>query len=60
MAGLLAREQVTVLNQTPSAFYQLAQAAPDGGALRVVVFGGEALDAGRLAGWRPVAGGRGW
>nr|UNQ78295.1 non-ribosomal peptide synthetase [Microbispora sp.] len=54
---LLAREQVTVLNQTPSAFYQLMQADaqnPDIGdalALRWVVFGGEALDVERLAGW---------
>ncbi|MFI9764405.1 amino acid adenylation domain-containing protein [Streptomyces sp. NPDC051963] len=52
---LLAREQVTVLNQTPSAFYQLIQAdAAAGGqelALRYVVFGGEALDLNRLADW---------
>ncbi|WP_210589233.1 non-ribosomal peptide synthetase [Streptomyces sp. GESEQ-35] len=52
---LLARERVTVLNQTPSAFYQLIQAdAQDPGqelALRYVVFGGEALDLNRLADW---------
>ncbi|MFE7310821.1 amino acid adenylation domain-containing protein, partial [Streptomyces sp. NPDC057546] len=54
---LLARERVTVLNQTPSAFYQLMQAdeeAPETGrrlALRTVVFGGEALEHTRLAGW---------
>ncbi|UED85076.1 non-ribosomal peptide synthase/polyketide synthase [Streptomyces profundus] len=56
---LLATERVTVLNQTPSAFYQLiqadAEAATDPGAgelaLRTVVFGGEALDPGRLAPW---------
>ncbi|MEU6770339.1 amino acid adenylation domain-containing protein [Streptomyces sp. NPDC046759] len=52
---LLAREQVTVLNQTPSAFYQLVQAdaqAPGRDlALRYVVFGGEALDLNRLADW---------
>ncbi|MFC7984950.1 amino acid adenylation domain-containing protein [Streptomyces sp. NPDC057336] len=52
---LLARERVTVLNQTPSAFYQLAQAdadAPDRElALRYVVFGGEALDLNRLTDW---------
>ncbi|MBD0671976.1 non-ribosomal peptide synthase/polyketide synthase, partial [Streptomyces sp. CBMA156] len=54
---LLAREGVTVLNQTPSAFYQLMQAdqeAPRTGrelALRTVVFGGEALEPARLAGW---------
>ncbi|MFB9251457.1 non-ribosomal peptide synthetase [Sphaerisporangium melleum] len=55
--GLLAREGVTVLNQTPSAFYQLMQADqhnPGLGAalrLRTVVFGGEALDPPRLADW---------
>ncbi|MFJ6381721.1 non-ribosomal peptide synthase/polyketide synthase [Kitasatospora sp. NPDC092039] len=54
---LLVNEGVTVLNQTPSAFYQLAQAeaqSPALGAelrLRTVVFGGEALDAGRLREW---------
>ncbi|WP_369392750.1 amino acid adenylation domain-containing protein [Streptomyces sp. CG1] len=55
--ALLAEEQVTVLNQTPSAFYQLMQAdsdAPEIGArlsLRYVIFGGEALDLGRLEAW---------
>ncbi len=52
---LLARERVTVLNQTPSAFYQLVQADADAPgqdlALRYVVFGGEALDLNRLADW---------
>ncbi|ESU46941.1 amino acid adenylation [Streptomyces sp. HCCB10043] len=54
---LLVRERVTVLNQTPSAFYQLVQAeaeAPDAGsrlALRFVIFGGEALDHRRLTEW---------
>ncbi|MGZ9934627.1 amino acid adenylation domain-containing protein [Streptomyces sp. NC-S4] len=58
---LLRAERVTVLNQTPSAFYQLARAdeehhrtaGPDvpGLALRHVVFGGEALDVAALAGW---------
>ncbi|OKI08161.1 non-ribosomal peptide synthetase [Streptomyces sp. CB02923] len=52
---LLATEQVTVLNQTPSAFYQLAAAdrESDGAelALRYVVFGGEALELGRLGDW---------
>ncbi|MGI1850041.1 amino acid adenylation domain-containing protein, partial [Rhodococcus sp. SJ] len=53
---LVAREKVTVLNQTPSAFYQFAEAdrvASSAGplALRWIVFGGEALDPGRLAGW---------
>ncbi|MCZ4123115.1 amino acid adenylation domain-containing protein [Streptomyces sp. H39-S7] len=54
---LLVTESVTVLNQTPSAFYQLMQAdreAPEIGrdlALRYVVFGGEALDLWRLTDW---------
>ncbi|MFJ3335011.1 non-ribosomal peptide synthase/polyketide synthase [Streptomyces sp. NPDC086766] len=54
---LLADERVTVLNQTPSAFYPLIRADaehPGTGArlaLRTVVFGGEALDTGRLADW---------
>ncbi|MBF6211625.1 amino acid adenylation domain-containing protein [Nocardia puris] len=53
--ALLIREGVTVLNQTPSAFYQLAEAdaaATDPGlALRYVIFGGEALDLRRLRRW---------
>ncbi|MEU6833617.1 amino acid adenylation domain-containing protein, partial [Nocardia beijingensis] len=54
---LLIREQVTVLNQTPSAFYQLAEADraahQDQGkfALRYIVFGGEALDLRQLRRW---------
>ncbi|HEU5333242.1 MAG TPA: amino acid adenylation domain-containing protein [Actinocrinis sp.] len=53
--ALLAREGVTVLNQTPSAFRQLIPAAiaADGPALalRYVVFGGERLDLGALRPW---------
>ena len=52
---LLCREQVTVLNQTPSAFRQLMQAEESVGAgelaLRVVIFGGEALELQSLRGW---------
>ncbi len=48
-AALLARQAVTVLSQTPSAFYQLMEAGA-GLAVRWVVFGGEALDEGRVAG----------
>jgi amino acid adenylation domain-containing protein len=53
---LLAREGVTVLNQTPSAFRQLVRADAETGAegnlaLRLVIFGGEALDPGSLAPW---------
>ena len=52
---LLVKEQVTVLNQTPSAFYQLmtvdqARRSPEL-ALRVVVFGGEALNFSALRPW---------
>jgi len=52
---LLAREQVTVLNQTPSAFYQLItvdQARPSAKlVLRTVIFGGEALNFKTLRPW---------
>ena len=53
---LLHRERVSVLNQTPSAFLQLMDA--EGGrerkldTLRLVIFGGEALDVGGLANWQ--------
>jgi amino acid adenylation domain-containing protein len=54
--GLLARERVTVLNQTPSAFRQLVAAEgrrrePLELALRWVVFGGEALEPASLLPW---------
>jgi nonribosomal peptide synthetase DhbF len=48
-ARLLERERVTVLSQTPSAFYQLAGPRPE--SVRLVVFGGEALDPSRVTGW---------
>ncbi|MEC1430105.1 non-ribosomal peptide synthetase DhbF [Bacillus subtilis] len=54
---LLVKEGVTVLNQTPSAFYQFMQAEreqPDHGqalSLRYVIFGGEALELSRLEDW---------
>lgn len=52
---LLLREQVTVLNQTPSAFYQLMtvdqlRRSPKL-ALRTVIFGGEALNFKALLPW---------
>ncbi|WP_265736754.1 amino acid adenylation domain-containing protein, partial [Peterkaempfera griseoplana] len=55
--ALLVREQITVLNQTPSAFYQLAQADaryPElsrGLRLRRIILAGEALDLARLGDW---------
>nr|WP_296766735.1 non-ribosomal peptide synthetase [Rhodococcus sp. (in: high G+C Gram-positive bacteria)] len=51
---LVRTENVTVLNQTPSAFYQLIEAdrdSPGTDSLRYVVFGGEALDLKRLTRW---------
>ncbi|MGJ5178590.1 amino acid adenylation domain-containing protein [Bradyrhizobium oligotrophicum] len=56
---LLAREQVTILNQTPAAFAQLAaeDARRDGQgvrphlALRHVIFGGDVLHAATLTDW---------
>ncbi|MGB3125560.1 MAG: amino acid adenylation domain-containing protein, partial [Pseudomonas sp.] len=53
---LLCAEQVTVLNQTPSAFKQLMQVACTSEAsrstsLRYVVFGGEALEVSSLRPW---------
>ena len=52
---LLAREHITVLNQTPSAFRQLIQAEGETGkkelALRYVIFGGEALELQSLRPW---------
>ena len=53
----LMSKGVTILNQTPSAFYQLMEADREEGgceralALRYVIFGGEALDPWRLKDW---------
>jgi amino acid adenylation domain-containing protein/non-ribosomal peptide synthase protein (TIGR01720 family) len=56
LSELLAEEQVTVLNQTPSAFRELLQLengedGPRKNSLRLVIFGGEALDPPGLAPW---------
>jgi amino acid adenylation domain-containing protein/thioester reductase-like protein len=53
---LLCKQQVTVLNQTPSAFRQLIRAEESLGtakelALRLVIFGGEALELQSLKPW---------
>lgn len=57
-AGLLREEKVTILNQTPSAFYALSEAELKARAqgspalsLRCVIFGGEALNLAKLAPW---------
>jgi amino acid adenylation domain-containing protein len=52
---LLSKERVTVLNQTPSAFFMLIQVEQDSTplplSLRIVIFGGEALQYRKLAPW---------
>ncbi len=52
---VLKKEQVTVLNQTPSAFYRLMQqesTAPQRHlCLKYIIFGGEALMPGQLRAW---------
>jgi non-ribosomal peptide synthetase component F len=52
--ALLARQRVTVLNQTPSAFAQLVhtdQRVRGDLTLRLIIFGGEPLDVRMLAPW---------
>ncbi len=53
---LVARHKVTVLNQTPAAFYQFSRVAlkrsvRELDALRMVIFGGDSLVSSRLASW---------
>ncbi|WLQ46495.1 amino acid adenylation domain-containing protein [Streptomyces poriferorum] len=51
---LLRRHRVTVLNQTPAVFAELTAVPPPmlrGLDLRHIIFGGERLEAGHLAGW---------
>ncbi len=56
---LVVAEKITVLNQTPAAFYALTEtvteAATDESALRTVIFGGERLDPARLSSWLSAA-----
>ena len=53
---LLIKEKVTVLNQTPSAFYNLQDAFSEKSintiSIRYVIFGGEALNPGKLQVWK--------
>ncbi|MGP4692416.1 amino acid adenylation domain-containing protein [Agrobacterium cavarae] len=55
LLDLLEAESVTILNQTPSSFASLERADANGShalaALRLVIFGGEALDPARLSAW---------
>ncbi|MET4143087.1 amino acid adenylation domain-containing protein, partial [Pedobacter sp. UYP1] len=55
---LLSESKVTVLNQTPSSFYNLQQELSGSAdltlALRYVIFGGEALSPGRLLSWKQI------
>ncbi|MGB3468874.1 MAG: amino acid adenylation domain-containing protein, partial [Cyclobacteriaceae bacterium] len=51
---VLEKEKVTVLNQTPSAFYSLQKEEEKweaGLSVRYVIFGGEALSPGKLQSW---------
>ncbi|MBA2582533.1 MAG: non-ribosomal peptide synthase/polyketide synthase [Bacteroidetes bacterium] len=52
---LAARHKVTVLNQTPGAFYNFIRSEQERGEkdphLRYIIFGGEALHPSRLKGW---------
>src|SRR5258708_10495240 len=54
--AILKNERVTVLNQTPSSFYNLIRCEQENDEpalrLRYVIFGGESLSPGRLSGWR--------
>ncbi|WP_245687670.1 non-ribosomal peptide synthetase [Rhodococcus phenolicus] len=51
-AALLGEHGVTVLNQTPTAFHQLSATAALPDSVRLVIFGGEPLDAERVRSWQ--------
>ena len=59
-ASLLYRQMVTILNQTPSAFYPLMQTeafrAAARASIRLVIFGGEALEVAKLQSWSRLYG----
>ncbi|WP_377863492.1 amino acid adenylation domain-containing protein [Bacillus sp. R86525] len=51
---LVAKQKITVLNQTPSAFYQFIEADKELNmelSLRTVIFGGESLETNKLNNW---------
>jgi pristinamycin I synthase 3 and 4 len=54
--ALLKERKVTVLNQTPSAFRRLSPEQCKGSSLRLVLFGGEALNPAWLESWFGVYG----
>lgn len=54
--SLLVKEQVTILNQTPASFYTLQKVDSEQrdallASIRLVIFGGEALDTSKLSCW---------
>ncbi|MGB0521651.1 MAG: amino acid adenylation domain-containing protein [Flammeovirgaceae bacterium] len=54
-AEVLEKEQITILNQTPTAFYNLQEYITDSLgdiAIRYVIFGGEALQPSKLKPWK--------
>jgi non-ribosomal peptide synthetase component F len=54
---ILVKEKVTILNQTPSAFYVLQDHVVDAAAalaVRYVIFGGEALNPAKLQPWKKL------
>ncbi|GAB2542667.1 hybrid non-ribosomal peptide synthetase/type I polyketide synthase [Spirosoma aerophilum] len=58
LSALLIRQQVTVLNQTPSAFYALQEEIVGNAdllAIRYVIFGGEALNPANVMPWKQAS-----
>lgn len=51
VADFIEENQITVLNQVPSAFYNLMQSKRKMKSIRYLIFGGEALDPARLSEW---------